>query len=243
MQNEVESAFGGDKYEITYLCDESNSIKDAVKVLEDNGAKISKETDLGIKKLAYPINKMTTAHYGVVLFEIEKTDLPRLEKALKLNKTVVRYLIVKELRTPIPKPVKEKAVEEEKPAKVAEKTVEPEKVKEKIKTPETVVEKVEPPMVSPSTPLGTGATESPVVSEVEPETKPAEEVVEEKPEEKPQTKTDMALKAEVKKEVPEVAKTKTQPQPKAEKSTRKKPAKAEFIKEELDKKLEELTLD
>lgn len=220
MQNEVKAASGGEeKYEITYLCEEGKSVKEAAKVLETAGAKISKETDLGIKKLAYPINKMTTAHYGAILFEIQKTELAKLEKALKLNKTIVRYLIVKELRTPKPKKAKEKVTGEVKiaPKVISEKPAEKtEKVEEKTEVPEIVENKVEPEVK---------AVEEPVLKKIE------EKKIE-----------------KVEKE-PEVVKEKPQPQPKvnlpvAEKKTiRKKPIKAEFAKEELDKKLEELTLD
>lgn len=209
MRNEVE------KYEITYLCEEGNSAKDATKVLETVGAKISKETDLGIKKLAYPINKMTTAHYGVVLFEIEKTELPRLEKALKLNKTIVRYLIVKELRIPIPKAAKKKVSNEAEiaPKVTSEKKTVTEEIKEKTEIPEIIKEKAD---------IGAKTVEKPVLKE---EAKPA------KIKEKVETPKDTAES------------TKKETAKKVEKPVRKKPAKAEFVKEELDKKLEELTLD
>ena len=144
MRNETE------KYEISFLVPEDSSSKECVKLLELSGAKISKETDLGVKKLVYPITKITSARLCAVVFEMVKADLPKLEKSLRLEKTIIRYLIIKELPVSVPKPAKEGSAEKSE-AKIAEAPVEkkeilPEpKAEEKIVEAEKKIEKVEKP--------------------------------------------------------------------------------------------------
>ena len=47
----------------------------------------------GRRQLAYPIGRRETGYYVVSTFEAEPTTLPEYERALRLDESVVRYLI------------------------------------------------------------------------------------------------------------------------------------------------------
>lgn len=91
------------KYEITFIVGEDQNATDVVTVLEANGAKINSTEEIGVKKLAYPIKKLQTGKYITVYFEVAPRDLIKIERTLKLKKSVIRYLIVKAIRKPIKK--------------------------------------------------------------------------------------------------------------------------------------------
>jgi small subunit ribosomal protein S6 len=47
----------------------------------------------GRRQLAYPIGKRETGYYVVARFNVESNVLPEFERALKLDDSVVRYLV------------------------------------------------------------------------------------------------------------------------------------------------------
>jgi small subunit ribosomal protein S6 len=47
----------------------------------------------GRRQLAYPIGRRETGYYVVARFNVESTVLPEFERALKLDESVVRYLV------------------------------------------------------------------------------------------------------------------------------------------------------
>jgi ribosomal protein S6 len=134
-----------EKYEITYLCEEGKTV-DVKKTLEENQVKIEKETDLGLRGLAYPIGKVTKARYLAIRFELEPSELINIDNALRLNKEIVRYLIVK---NPPEAPIKtvkapENKVEAPKPLPAAVPPTEKVEVEKKIEEPETKKAAAEP---------------------------------------------------------------------------------------------------
>jgi small subunit ribosomal protein S6 len=62
------------------------------KYLEDQGAKISFESDWGLRKLAYPIQKKTTGFYYLLEFEAEGDAAGSLETVMKRDERVLRWL-------------------------------------------------------------------------------------------------------------------------------------------------------
>lgn len=48
----------------------------------------------GVKTLAYPIKKQTKAYYLRYLLEAEPADILEFEKAVRMDETVIRYLMV-----------------------------------------------------------------------------------------------------------------------------------------------------
>jgi len=87
-------------YEITFLVKEGDSSDPVFKVLESLEATITKQKDMGVIALSYPIKKQIRAHYHWASFEILPENLLEAEKKLTLEANPLRYLIVKKLREP-----------------------------------------------------------------------------------------------------------------------------------------------
>jgi len=203
-----------DLYEVTVILKEDGKISDIEKIVSEN-AESKKTSDLKVRQFAYPIGKLTSGHYFAVEFICEPQVILEIEKELKAEKSIIRYLVTKALRHG-PELVKQaepaQKAEEEQIDETAEET-----------TPQSLTEEVIE-----------SAQES---SKKEAQTK--EEIVEEKPresEEKQPEEKPKAKKPEVVKEKPAEKLISKAPAKKAA-----KPAKAEKMSaEELDKKLEEL---
>lgn len=69
-----------------------------------NFDKVLKEEIWGMRSLAYPIKHQTKAFYAHYEFEAEPGTIPSLDKSIKLDEDVIRYLLVK--REPSKKKVK-----------------------------------------------------------------------------------------------------------------------------------------
>jgi len=65
------------------------------KMITDDGGSIVKTEVMGRRKLAYPIQKKTEGHY--TLFEIEGSgqEIAELERRMRVNDTVMRYMTVR----------------------------------------------------------------------------------------------------------------------------------------------------
>jgi small subunit ribosomal protein S6 len=75
---------------------EITKLNDAIeKMIKKEGGSVVKTEDMGRRKLAYPINKKTEGHY--VLFEIEGSgqEIAELERRMRVNDTIMRYLTVR----------------------------------------------------------------------------------------------------------------------------------------------------
>ena len=66
-----------------------------VKFVEDFGGSEIQETQLGKKKLAYPIKKTRNGFYGVVDFVMEATKVNALDAKIRTQgNTIIRYILV-----------------------------------------------------------------------------------------------------------------------------------------------------
>ena len=148
-------------YELTFIVLENETDKGVLEILQKTDAKISKNIDLGVKQLAFPIKKQKAGHYFSVKFEVEPSKLPELEKSLKLEKSLIRYLVICALRFSAAKPtdntrptkptdqtVKQPIILEEKGEKKPEEIIEP-KAEIKIETPEERPEIIKPVIETP----------------------------------------------------------------------------------------------
>lgn len=89
-------------YELTYIIhpdvseDErpalTRQIEEAIKA---GGGQVQKAVDWGRRKLAYRINDQREGHYIHLLVELEQQAIPELERSLKFNENVLRYLLVR----------------------------------------------------------------------------------------------------------------------------------------------------
>ncbi|KAA0257696.1 30S ribosomal protein S6 [Deferribacter autotrophicus] len=89
-------------YETLFIVKPDLSQEDAIKVFEsfkenitNNGGKIINEEVWGKKTLAYKIQKFSEGYYFLINFEAEPTYPKELERRLKLNESVIRFIVVK----------------------------------------------------------------------------------------------------------------------------------------------------
>ena len=90
-------------YEVTFIVDpvlSSDEIDSTAKTyrehLESQGCKIVHIDAMGLRQLAYPLNKRTSGVYYSIEFMAEANDLiERLELALRRDERIMRFLTVK----------------------------------------------------------------------------------------------------------------------------------------------------
>ncbi|HEY4496556.1 MAG TPA: 30S ribosomal protein S6 [Candidatus Paceibacterota bacterium] len=81
-------------YELSFLLRDDKDI-DLISVnLSNIGAEISTQGTISELKLSYPIEKTNNAYFGYVIFKAEKPAIAKLNNALKLEKKILRFLIV-----------------------------------------------------------------------------------------------------------------------------------------------------
>ncbi len=66
-----------------------------IAALAAHGAQIEKSDELGDRNLAYPIKKQTRGHYIIFTVKADPAQLENLDKVLKLNPRILRFLFVK----------------------------------------------------------------------------------------------------------------------------------------------------
>jgi len=89
-------------YELTLVIDPEASGEDRKKqldkikkVVEELKGKVEKTDDWGRKELAYPIRKKNLGYYFFMAIKTPEGSLPALEKKLKLEEGLLRYLLVR----------------------------------------------------------------------------------------------------------------------------------------------------
>lgn len=89
-------------YEVMYIVDPETAQDRVVKLNEAVGMLIEKEggtvvrmDDIGVRTMAYPIEKKTEGYY--VLFEIEGSgqEIAELERRMRVNDMIIRYMTVR----------------------------------------------------------------------------------------------------------------------------------------------------
>ena len=89
-------------YEVMYIIDPETDpervekLNDAVgKLIEKEGGEIVRMDDIGMRELAYPIQKKNEGHY--VLFEINGSgqEIAELERRMRVNDMIIRYVTVR----------------------------------------------------------------------------------------------------------------------------------------------------
>jgi small subunit ribosomal protein S6 len=64
-------------------------------ILTNEGAELLATDDMGMRKLAYQIEKNDRGYYTVLLYKAEGAMLNELERNLRINEEVLRFLTVK----------------------------------------------------------------------------------------------------------------------------------------------------
>ena len=75
--------------------DEVKAKKIATDLVSSVKGKIIKSTTLGMRSLAYPIKKQTNGWYGIFVVELPEDLMPELDKQVRINESVIRYLLVR----------------------------------------------------------------------------------------------------------------------------------------------------
>lgn len=85
-------------YQLTVLLKNSLDEKERGAILEaitkQFGSK-SKEDLWGVRELSYPIKHQAKAFYAHFEFEAEPNSISSLDKSLKLNEDILRYLLIR----------------------------------------------------------------------------------------------------------------------------------------------------
>ena len=128
-------------YELTYLIsadlteEEAKQFQDKVtSLIQAEGGILAAGSTILRKKLAYPIKKQTQAFLAILTFQLEPIKLIDLEKKLKLENQMLRYLIL--IKPPVKEmPARRKKVPEivpKKPFPPSEKKVELKEIEKKL---------------------------------------------------------------------------------------------------------------
>ncbi len=90
------------KYEAFYILDPdltdeaTNAINDKLKnVVADNGGSVVSNVPWGKKKLAYPVKKHTRGQYVLMEFGGDPTLVAELERNMRLDERVIKFITVK----------------------------------------------------------------------------------------------------------------------------------------------------
>ena len=89
-------------YECTYIIRHDMALNDVTKTTEsfvqiitDGKGKVVKNEYWGLRSLAYPINKANKGHYTMLGLECSHTALVEMERNMRINEDVIRFLTVK----------------------------------------------------------------------------------------------------------------------------------------------------
>ena len=92
---------GMPKYELMYIVgsqvsdDEIPKVTQEVKkYIQDGGAQVEKQEELGKRKLAYPVKKSKNGYYVVVNFDSDPGKVNEIEHKIRTFPSVIRHLIV-----------------------------------------------------------------------------------------------------------------------------------------------------
>ena len=98
------------KYEVMYIINASVEedkraalIEQLGGIITNEGGKIVKTDEWGMRDFAYEIDDMTRGYYVVVTFEAENDAVKEYDRPMRINSNVVRYMIVNIDDKPEPK--------------------------------------------------------------------------------------------------------------------------------------------
>ena len=64
-------------------------------VITSNGGEIKICNDMGIRKLAYPIEKSVRGYFYVIYFTMEPKDIAEIERRYRINEELLRFVTIK----------------------------------------------------------------------------------------------------------------------------------------------------
>lgn len=91
-------------YEFSFLVRREEDIAQVTKLLSQHSAQVVTEGPVRHIQLAYPIEKQTEAFFGFLHVKLAPADAKQLETDARMEKTLLRFLLVLLPRTPQPAP-------------------------------------------------------------------------------------------------------------------------------------------
>ena len=64
-------------------------------VITSNGAQIAATDKIGVRDLAYEVQKHKRGNYSIVYFKAEGSSIKEIERNLRINEDVIRFLTIK----------------------------------------------------------------------------------------------------------------------------------------------------
>lgn len=102
IQPKIKYQMKNEFYEMTYILnpvlddDRFTELVDFVNnLIKENGGEVVDVDEWGSKQLAYPIEKKNSGYYVNLYFEAPKTAIEPIERNLRINDDVMRYLTLK----------------------------------------------------------------------------------------------------------------------------------------------------
>ena len=90
------------KYEVMYIINanvdeekRAGLIETFSKIITDGNGKIEKTDEWGLRDFAYRIDDMTKGYYVVVTFEADNDAIKELDRLMRINPNIVRFMIVR----------------------------------------------------------------------------------------------------------------------------------------------------
>ena len=71
------------------------SIKAVEEVITSNGGEIAATSAMGMRKLAYPINKNERGYYHVIYFSVAPAAISEIERRFRINEELLRFITIK----------------------------------------------------------------------------------------------------------------------------------------------------
>ena len=80
----------------TFTAEEINaSIKAVEEVITSNGGEIAATSPMGMRKLAYPINKNERGYFHVIYYTIAPAAISEIERRFRINEDLLRFVTIK----------------------------------------------------------------------------------------------------------------------------------------------------
>jgi len=71
------------------------SIKAIEEIITSNGGEIAATNAMGMRKLAYPINKNERGYYQVIYYSIAPAAIAEIERRFRINEDLLRFVTIK----------------------------------------------------------------------------------------------------------------------------------------------------
>ena len=72
-----------------------SSIKAIEEVITSNGGEIATTNSMGMRKLAYPIDKNERGYYHVIYYSIAPAAIAEIERRFRINEELLRFVTIK----------------------------------------------------------------------------------------------------------------------------------------------------